>query len=100
MSDDSYETARRYWDYSGGIATDLFVHRATRIIQALGLTFPERGVATGGKFHMAAIRSNEPLRCDPLLGYYGVVACMLGVESFRKRRYLAWDKAKQRLVNA
>jgi len=49
---------------------------------------------------MAAIRSNEPLRCDPLLGYYGVVACMLGVESFRKRRYLAWDKAKQRLVNA
>jgi predicted dehydrogenase len=183
---DRFFAWRRYWDYSGGIATDLFVHRATRIIQALGLTFPERGVATGGKFHyrdskaeipdtfnimleypggpvmllvsslandtpidhvlrgnkatlqftetgftirpqkpyakegqavthrktgaedvtlhhrnlMAAIRSNEPLRCDPLLGYYGVVACMLGVESFRKRRYLAWDKAKQRLVNA
>jgi hypothetical protein len=60
-----------------GIATDLFVHRATRIIQALGLTFPERGVATGGKFHYRD-----------------------SVESLRKRRYLAWDKAKQRLVNA
>ena len=24
---------RRYWDYSGGVATDLFVHRVTRIIK-------------------------------------------------------------------
>src|SRR5579884_1936872 len=28
---------RRYWDYSGGIATDLFIHRVTRIIKAVGL---------------------------------------------------------------
>ena len=41
---------RRYWDYSGGIATDLFVHRATRLIKALGLTFPQYVTATGGKF--------------------------------------------------
>jgi predicted dehydrogenase len=175
---------RRYWDYSSGIASDLFIHRVTRIIRSCGLEFPERGVATGGKFHfrdskaeipdtfnvlleypngpnvvlissmandtpiehvlrghkatlqftrtgftikpqslyakdmqeithkktggedidlhhrnlMAAIRSNEPLKCDCQLGYYGVVACHLGVLSFRKRQYMAWDKARQRIV--
>ena len=41
---------RNYWDYSGGIATDLFIHRVTRIIKSLGLTFPERAVGTGGTF--------------------------------------------------
>jgi predicted dehydrogenase len=177
---------RRFWDYSGGIASDLFVHRVTRLIKALGLTFPDKVVATGGKFqftnskaeipdtfnmlldypegvtiqlvssmandtpvtHMlrghkatleftrtgfnivpqrlyadevkpvtyekkgaedialhhknlqAAIRKNEPLKCDCMLGYYGVVAARMGVESFRKRKYLAWDRAKERVVNA
>lgn len=177
---------RRFWDYSGGIASDLFVHRITRIIKALGLTVPDRVVATGGKFfyteskaeipdtfnvlldypegvtvqlvstmandtpvdhllrgskatleftrtgftitpqkmyedsvkpvthvkkgaedialhHMnlqAAIRRNEALKCDSTLGYYGVVAARMAVESYRKRKYLAWDKAKERMVNA
>jgi predicted dehydrogenase len=177
---------RRYWDYSGGIATDLFIHRVTRIIKSVGLTFPDRGVGTGGKFefttsvaeipdtlnilltypqgmtiqlvssmandtkidhlirgHLAtlefsktgfkitpqelfaadakeivhqktgaeeldlhhrnlmnAIRKNEPLKCDPLLGYYGVVACEMGNMSYRKSKYLKWDAGKERLVNA
>jgi predicted dehydrogenase len=175
---------RRYWDYSGGISTDLFIHRVTRIIKALNLTFPERAVGTGGKYefkdskaeipdtfnvmveyqggptvllvssmandtpvehvmrgHKAtlrftrtgftitpqqryakdmkeivyqkhggedvrfhhrnlqnAIRKNEPLKCDCMLGYYGVVACDMGVQSFRKRKYATWDKAKERVV--
>jgi len=175
---------RLFWDYSGGIATDLFIHRVTRIIKALNLTFPERGVGSGGTFefkkskaevpdtfnvmleypggpnvmlvssmandtpvehvlrgHRAtlkftrtgftitpqaafakdmkeitytkhgaedtllhhrnmqnAIRKNEPLKCDCMLGYYAVVACELGVQSFRRRKYMAWDKAKQRVV--
>ncbi|MBI3471661.1 MAG: Gfo/Idh/MocA family oxidoreductase [Candidatus Solibacter usitatus] len=177
---------RRYWDYSSGIASDLFIHRVTRIIKACGLTFPERAVATGGKYefiHTAAeipdtmnillqypggpdvllvssmandtavdhvirghkatlhftrtgfvirpqrefakemkeivhektgaestelhhrnlhnaIRKNEPLKCDCRLGYYGVVACGMGVQSMRKRQYVAWDKAKERVVRA
>lgn len=177
---------RRFWDYSGGIASDLFVHRVTRIIKSLGLTFPERVVATGGKFQFAtskaeipdtfnmlldypegvtvqlvssmandtpvdhllrghkatlqftrtgfniipqklyqdevkpveytrkgaedlglhhknlqaAIRKNEPLKCDHMLGYYGVVAARMGVESYRRRKYLAWDKTRERIVNA
>ncbi len=179
---------RRYWDYSGGIATDLFIHRVTRIIKSVGLSFPDYVVATGGKWNFAdsvaeipdtfnmmldypekmtvllvssmandmpirhvirghkatlefiregftitpqeatneavisstgeeekddqiftykktgaeditlhhrnllgAIRENEPLKCDHTLGFYGVVACMMGVESFRRRKYLKWD---------
>lgn len=177
---------RRYWDYSGGIATDLFIHRATRLIKALDLQFPEYVVATGGKFEytdslaeipdtfnvladypggptmqlissmgneakvdhmirghkatlyftetgftikpekefenemqpivyekkgaedvtlhhrnlMAAIRTNEPLKCDCMLGLYGVVVCEMSVESYRKRQYLKWDAAKQEAVRA
>ncbi|HRR25638.1 MAG TPA: Gfo/Idh/MocA family oxidoreductase [Acidobacteriota bacterium] len=39
---------RNYRDYSGGIATDLFIHRLTRIMKACGLTFPKRIVGMGG----------------------------------------------------
>jgi len=39
---------RNYRDYSGGIATDLFVHRITRLIKACGLTYPVRAVGMGG----------------------------------------------------
>jgi predicted dehydrogenase len=174
---------RWFWDYSGGIATDLFVHRVTRILKALDLKFPDRGVATGGKFYFKdskaevpdtynslldypegttvilvssmandtavkhvirgnratleftrtgftitpqklhekegkvivhvksgseslephhrnlqnAIRKGEALKCDVMLGYYGVVAADIGVESYRRRKYMFWDKAKERL---
>ncbi len=46
------------------------------------------------------IRLAEPLKCDPTLGYYGVVACQMGVLSYRKRQYLAWDKARERIIRA
>ena len=175
---------RRFWDYSGGIATDLFIHRVTRIIKALNLTFPERCVGSGGKYffnkaevpdtfnvmldypggptvllvssmandtavehvlrgHKAtltftrtgfsirpqklfegevkpidykktgaesmelhhrnlirAIRSGDALNCDCMLGYYGVVACEMGVLSYRRRQYLRWDSAKQSISRA
>ncbi len=177
---------RRYWDYSGGIASDLFVHRVTRIIKSLGLKFPSMGVATGGKFYFsssvaeipdtfnclldypdgltvqlistmandtpvdhllrghkatleftrtgfritpqalykdeaqevtyqkkgaedltlhhrnlqAAIRTNAPLNCDANLGYYGVAACEMSVQSYRKRKYMKWDAGKERIVAA
>lgn len=42
---------RRYWDYSGGIATDLFVHRLARIVKACDLAMPSRVVATGGHYY-------------------------------------------------
>jgi len=185
---------RRYWDYSGGIATDLFIHRVTRILKSVGLTFPSKVVATGGKweftdsvaeipdtFNMlcdypegltvvlissmandtpidhvirghkatlqftrggftitpqgivrrtktpsgevevqpvtykktggedvhlhhrnlhAAIRRGEALRCDHMLGYYGVVVTMMGIESFRTQKYLRWNAQKERVEKA
>lgn len=188
---DRYFSWRKYWDYSSGIASDLFVHRITRIIKSLDLKEPERAVATGGKLHykqsvadipdtfnalleypggpnvimvssMAndtpvehvirgykatlkftrtgftitpqkdarekdakedlqeivhqktgsestelhhrnlqnAIRHNEPLKCDSQLGYYGVVACDMMTQSFRKREYARWDAQKQKIVRA
>ncbi len=183
---DRFARWRRYWDYSSGIASDLFIHRVTRIIKSLGLSFPSYGVGTGGKFaftaskaeipdtmnilldypegltvqlissmandtkveHMLrgqkatlvftpegfeirpqelykdevkavthrktggeqidlhhrnlmdAIRHGAPLKCDCLLGYYGVVACELGTLSYRRRKYMAWDRSRERVVPA
>jgi len=39
---------RNYARYSGGICTDLFIHRITRIIKACDLMFPRRVVGMGG----------------------------------------------------
>lgn len=39
---------RNYRDYSGGIASDLFIHRLTRLLKACGLTYPEHAVGMGG----------------------------------------------------
>ncbi|RPJ57626.1 MAG: gfo/Idh/MocA family oxidoreductase [Acidobacteria bacterium] len=184
---------RRYWDYSGGIATDLFIHRVTRILKAVGLTFPDYVVGTGGTWQFvnsvaeipdtfnilsdypggptvalissmgndtpidhvirghkatleftrsgftitpqevssadtinpseakkpeavkyqkkgaedvtlhhrnlqAAIRKGEPLKCDADLGYQGVVVTMMGVMSFRDRKYMKWDATAQKVV--
>jgi predicted dehydrogenase len=174
---------RKYWDYSGGIATDLFIHRITRILKSIDLKFPDTVVASGGLWHyektrgeipdtfnmmvnypqgltalvvsslandtpirhlirgnlgtleftrsgfvispqkavtdsvisgtgenvsksgeivhkkkgaedvtlhhrnlLNAIRKGEPLKCDQNLGYYGVVVCMMGVQSFRQNK--------------
>ncbi len=39
---------RKYWDYSGGISTDLFVHLITSIHFIMGAKAPRAVVATGG----------------------------------------------------
>jgi predicted dehydrogenase len=188
---------RKYWDYSGGIATDLFIHRITRILKSIDLKFPDTVVASGGLWHyektrgeipdtfnmmvnypegltalvvsslandtpirhlirgnlgtleftrsgfvitpqkavtesvisgtgenvnesgeivhhktgaedvtlhhrnlLNAIRKGEPIKCDQNLGYYGVVVCMMGVQSFRENAYLRWDKTNQKVIKA
>ena len=40
----------RYWDYSGGIATDLFVHLMTTIHYVMDATVPEHVMATGANY--------------------------------------------------
>lgn len=39
---------RKYWDYSGGIATDLFYHTVSPLLVAIGGDFPSRVTASGG----------------------------------------------------
>jgi predicted dehydrogenase len=39
---------RKYWDYSGGIATDLFYHTLSPLLLAIGAEFPIRVTASGG----------------------------------------------------
>jgi predicted dehydrogenase len=183
---DRFHRWRKYFDYSGGISGDLFVHRVTRIIKSLGLTFPDYGMGAGGRYvfketkgdvpdtmdvlldypegvtvqlvssmandrkidhllrgHKAtlefdqtgftivpqklfadelkevvhkksgaedvflhhrnlqnAIRKGEALNCPVDLGYYGVVASEMGVQSLRRRAYMKWDKHGQRIVKA
>jgi predicted dehydrogenase len=62
---------RRYWDYSGGIASDLFIHRATRLLKAMGLTYPQYVVATGGKFEFKDSLAEIPDTFDVLADFPG-----------------------------
>lgn len=41
---------RCFWDYSGGISTDLFVHLMTTIHHVMGATVPETVMATGANY--------------------------------------------------
>ncbi len=45
---DRYFRWRKYWDYSGGIATDLFYHRLSPLRQMMGIEFPTRVTGAGG----------------------------------------------------
>jgi predicted dehydrogenase len=45
---DRYFRFRKYWDYSGGIATDLFFHSLGPILYPMGAQFPTRVSAGGG----------------------------------------------------
>lgn len=48
FSPDRYFRFRKYWDYSGGIATDLFFHSLGPILYPMGAQFPTRVSAAGG----------------------------------------------------
>lgn len=39
---------RKYWDYSGGIATDLHYHKLAPLLLAVGAGFPRRVTSAGG----------------------------------------------------
>ncbi len=48
FSAERYFRWRKYWDYSGGIATDLFYHTLGPLVFSLGLKFPVAVSASGG----------------------------------------------------
>jgi len=66
---DRFFAWRRYHDYSSGISSDLLVHRVTRIIKSLGLTFPTCGVGCGGKFQFGDSKAEIADTINILLDY-------------------------------
>jgi len=48
FSAERYFRWRKYWDYSGGIATDLFYHKLGPLLYAMGPQFPARVTGSGG----------------------------------------------------
>ena len=49
-SPERYFRWRRFWDYGGGITTDLYYHHITPLIHVTGRGFPVRAVAGGGNY--------------------------------------------------
>ncbi len=47
---DRFCNFRKFWDYSGGLATDLLYHSLSHMVIALGPQFPIRVVASGGNY--------------------------------------------------
>ncbi len=45
---DVFRNWRKYWDYSGGIATDLYYHKLATLMMAAGAQFPLRVAGMGG----------------------------------------------------
>ena len=77
---DRYFRWRKYWDYSGGIATDLFYHRLTPLMIAMNqIEFPTRVTAGGGLF---APQENDirevPDTYFTTIEYPGKCAVMIG----------------------
>lgn len=50
FSPERYFRWRKYWDYSGGIATDLFYHKLGPLLYAMGPQFPTRVTGSGGVY--------------------------------------------------
>jgi predicted dehydrogenase len=59
---------RCYWDYSGGLATDLFVHLFSSIHYVLGLDMPSQVVASGAT-HRWTDTHEVPDTIDAILTY-------------------------------
>jgi len=68
---------RKYWDYSGGIATDLFVHLITSIHFIMGADLPKSVVANGGILYRQDGRE-VPDTLDALFDYGNFTVNMAG----------------------
>jgi predicted dehydrogenase len=71
---------RMYEDYAGGPSTDLFPHVLTLVVHMLGVTMPEKVVATGGKFRYE--QREIPDTFNMLIDYpENITVAMLGTQA-------------------
>jgi predicted dehydrogenase len=66
---------RCWWDYSGGVATDLFVHLLTWLHEVMDVTGPKSVVSQGGLYHWKDGR-NVPDVMNSIFEYDGFIADM------------------------
>ncbi|MCC7084131.1 MAG: Gfo/Idh/MocA family oxidoreductase [Pirellulales bacterium] len=75
---------RCYSAYSGGVATDLFIHRITRIMKACNLTYPRRVVGMGGIWQWHDFGRDLPDNFEMIAEYpRGMTVYVLGTQSNR-----------------
>ncbi|MHC4642829.1 MAG: Gfo/Idh/MocA family protein [Planctomycetota bacterium] len=71
---------RMYEDYAGGPSTDLFPHVLTLVVHMLGVTMPDKVVATGGKFRYQ--RREIPDTFNMLIDYpENITVAVLGTQA-------------------
>lgn len=63
---------RLFWDYSGGLPTDLFVHLVTATHQLMGVQEPESAFSYGGIYHWTNYRE-VPDQMTSMVTYPGFV---------------------------
>jgi predicted dehydrogenase len=92
-SHERYFRWRKYWDYSGGNATDLLYHRLGMMSTMIGFDFPTRVVGAGGIY----VQKNRevPDTYMTLIEYPGdyavnMVSCMANAQSVPMTVYGNW----------
>jgi predicted dehydrogenase len=92
-SHERYFRWRKYWDYSGGNATDLLYHRLGMMSTMIGFDFPTRVVGAGGIY----VQKNRevPDTYLTLIEYPGdyavnMVSCMANAQSVPMTVYGNW----------
>ena len=93
FSNERYFRWRKYWDYSGGNATDLLYHRLGMMSTMIGFDFPTRVVGAGGIY----VQKNRevPDTYMTLIEYPGdyainMVSCMANQQSVPMTVYGNW----------
>ena len=69
--EERYFRFRKYWDYSGGLATDLLYHAYSHHLVAIGPAFPSRVMASGGQpiHNLANDRREVPTLFNVLIDF-------------------------------
>ena len=62
FSPDRYFRWRKYWDYSGGIATDLFYHSLSPLVKVMGRSSPPGSRRRAASMCTRTAKSPTPTR--------------------------------------
>ena len=96
---------RLYWDYSGGISTDLLVHQTDIVNFMLGKTVPKTCLATGGIYRWTDKTDDRdvPDTLTAVYDYSGKLqvnySCYLGNEFFGYGEELCGNEGTIRVMN-